>query len=138
MPDLRENCIALLSSTTIADLNAAATTKLYSVPPGKILIPVEIVVHSNDASLAATGTMDINYGGGADSASPVWIDANAGLEDMANTGDFYILRADGNENIVIDGDDATPANREFSLTVVTGPDGTPAATFDLFGYLIDS
>ena len=137
MPELRENCIALLSSTAIADLNAAATTTLFAVPVGKILIPDQIVVHSNAGTLAATGTMDINYGGGADSASPVWIDANAGLEDMTATGDFYILRADANENIVIDGDDATAGNRVFSLTVVTGSDAN-GATFDLFGYLIDS
>ncbi|KKN31260.1 hypothetical protein LCGC14_0825760 [marine sediment metagenome] len=137
MPDLKERAIALLSSTVIADLNAAATTKLYSVPAGKILIPTQIVVHSNGGTLVASGTMDINYGGGADSATPVWVDAHAGLEDMTATGDFYIITADDNENIVIDGDAGTPADREFSLTVVTGSDAN-GATFDLFGYLIDS
>ncbi len=136
MPDLRENAISLLSSTVVADMNAAATTKLYSVPAGKILIPVELVFHSPTATLA--GADDINYGGGADSASPVWVDANGGIADMTAVGDFYILRADANENIVIDGDDATAANREFSMTIVNGADAANGVTIDLFGYLIDS
>ena len=137
MADLRENAITLLGSVAIADFNAAATTDIFVVPAGKILIPTMVVFHSNDGTLVATGTGDANLGGGADSASPAWVDAFAGFEDMTATGDFYVLRADGNENIVIDGDDATAANRVFSVTVVTGSDAN-GVTIDLFGYLIDS
>jgi len=138
MPDLKEHAISLLSRTVIADFNAAAVSELYRVPAGKILIIDQIVFHSNDASLAATGTGDVNIGGGDAADAPVWVDAWAGFEDMANTGDFFILRADANENIVFDGDDATVDHRRVTLAVVTGADGTPAVTVDLFGYLFDS
>jgi len=139
MPELRENAISLLRRTVIADFNAAAISTLYAVPVGKILIPDMLVFHSNDASLAATGTGDVNIGGGSDDCiSPVWIDAWAGFEDMTAVGDYYILRADAAENIVIDGDNATAADRVFALEVVTGADGTPTVTVDLFGYLFDS
>lgn len=136
MADLKEKAISLLSSTAVADMNAVAVTELYQVPPGKILIPVELIVHSVSATLA--GCDDVNFGGGADAASPVWIDANGGLADCTAAGDFYILRADGNENIVIDGDDATAANRVFAMDIVNGADAANGCTLDLFGYLIDS
>jgi hypothetical protein len=137
MPDLKESAISLLGRVVVADLNAAATTVIYKVPVGKILIIDQLIVHSNTGTLVATGTMDINFGAGAASEAVPWIQADASLEDMTATGDFYIFRMDGGENIVIDGDDSTVANRDFSLTVVTGSDAN-GATFDLFGYLIDS
>ncbi len=137
MADLKELGITLLGRVVIADFNAAATHDIYRVPPGKILIPVEVIFHSNGGTLVATATGDVNLGGGADSASPVWVDAFAGFEDMTATGDYYIRRNDGGEFTVIDGDDATEANRVFSITIVTGSDAN-GVTIDLFGYLIDS
>jgi len=138
MPVLRENAMCLLSSTVIADLNTGGYTRLFQVPAGKILIPDQIVIHSATGTLVATGTGDINIGGSStNAATPVWVDAWAAFEEITDSADFYILRADNNENIVIDGDNATAANREFGIFIVTGADAN-GATFDLFGYLIDS
>lgn len=53
MPDLKEKCVGLLSSTSV-DLNSAATTNLYTVPSGKTAWISHVAVRdiSADASAA--------------------------------------------------------------------------------------
>jgi hypothetical protein len=136
MSDLKELASSLLSRTVIADINAVAVTDLYRIPVGKILVVDRLIFHTATATLG--GCDDLNVGGGADAASPAWIDALNGIGDMTGTADFYIVRADGNENIVFDGDDATAANRVFALSVIDGADAANGVTVDLFGYLFDS
>ena len=51
---------------------------------------------------------------------------------------FMILRADSDDYIAVDGDDATAADRTFGIEIVDGADAANGATIDVWGYLIDS
>ncbi len=137
MADLKELAISLLARTVVADVQTGTTRNvLYTVPPGKRAIIDQVVIHTPTGSLA--GMNDVDFGGGAIGATPVWIDNETGIVDMTTVEDFMILRADSDDHIAIDGDDATAADRDFVAYVVTGATGAYGATFDVFGYLIDS
>lgn len=137
MPDLKEQAIALLASTVVADVQADAPTRnlIYTVPPGKGMIIDSLVIHSPTASLA--GMDDVDFGGGALCQSPSWINNETGIGDMTDVDDFMILRADY-KNTITDGDDAVGPDREFAALVTLGSTLAAGATFDLYGYLIDS
>ena len=138
MADLKESAITLLSSTAIADMTTDAPTiySLYSAPTGKQALITRVVVHSNSASLA--GCNDVNFGGGAAAATPVWMDAEAHLAGMTSASMYWSITADDAVQTLIDGDDATAANRTFAMGVVSGSTGSSTAVVDVFGYLIDS
>lgn len=136
MADLKELAIARLSRTTGIDMNADAPTlnALYTVPPGKKAIIDCVIIHSNDADL--TGMNDVDFGAGATATSPGWLNNETGIVDMTAANDWMILRSDSDEYTMIDGDDATAANRTFSMYVVSGSTGAATATVDVFGYLV--
>ncbi len=138
MPDLKEKAIALLASTVVADVNADVPTRnvLYTVPPGKRAVIDQIVIHSATATLA--GMNDVDFGGGAAGITPAWLNNETGIGDITSVDDFMTLRADSDDHGAIDGDDATVADRDFVAYVVSGSTGAAGATFDVFGYLIDS
>ncbi len=136
MPDLKERAIALISSTTIADMSAAAVSELYAVPPGKQLIVDSIVLHTASATLV--GLDDVDIGGGAAAKTPVLHDNVTALAEITAVNTYYRLRADTNDIVNIDGDDATVANRVLNLSVVDGAAGANSVIVDVFGYLIDS
>lgn len=136
MPDLRENCIALLSRTTGIDMNADSPTlnQLYTVPAGKKCIIDSVIIHSNSATLA--GMNDVDFGAGAAGITPAWLNNEQGIVDMVTADDWMILRSDSDEFGMIDGDDATALNRVFSMYVVSGSTGAATATVDVFGILV--
>lgn len=138
MPDLRENAITLLARTVVADVQADSPTRnvVYTVPPGKRMIVDQLVIHTPTASLA--GMDDVDFGGGAAAITPAWLTTVTAIAEMTDVEDYYILRGDANEYIMIDGDDSVVADRDFVAYVVSGSTGAAGATFDLFGYLIDS
>lgn len=138
MPDLRENAISLLARAVVADVQADVPTRnvLYTVPPGKRMVVDQVVIHSPTATLA--GMNDVDFGGGATATSPAWLNNETGIGDMTDVEDYMILRADSDEYIMVDGDDSVVADRDFVAYVVSGSTGAAGATFDVFGYLIDS
>jgi hypothetical protein len=135
MADLRENAITLLSSTVIdAILDVPTVHVLYTCPPGKQVIVDHVLAHSNTDDL--TGMDDMNFGGGAAGVTPVWLDAGD-LSSMSTALSALKLVPAG-AVVILDGDDATAADRAFAVEVVAGSTGAANVTLDVFGYLIDS
>jgi hypothetical protein len=130
-----EDLVNVLSSVVIdAKLDVPTVHKLFRVPAGKKAVIIELVAHSNSATLS--GMVDVNLGGGAAGIAPVWLD-EADLSSMTTAQMMLKLQPAG-AVVVIDGDDATPANRTFVAEVVTGSTGDANVTLDVLGYLIDS
>lgn len=130
-----EDLVNVLSSTVIdAILDAPTVHTLFRCPPGKKAVIIEVIAHSNSASLA--GMIDVNFGGGAAAITPVWLD-NAALNSMTSA--FMMEKKQpAGAVVLIDGDDATPANRNFVAEVVSGSTSAANVTLDVLGYLIDS
>ena len=136
MADLKETSIALLSSTSVTMGTNANGTKqiLYSVPYGKDCIITEVIIRNPSATLA--GCNDVDFGVGAACATEAFINNETGIVDMTATTDFMRLVTSSNEYSVIDGSDATAANREFGIQIIAGATGAAyTATIDVFGYL---
>jgi len=138
MADLKELCIARLARTVVADVNADVPTRnvLYTVPPGKRAIITQVILFNPTATLA--GMNDVDFGGGATATSPAWLNNETGIGDMTDVEDYMILRSDSDEYIAVDGDDATVADRDFVMYVVSGATGAAGVTADVYGFLIDS
>ena len=128
--------ITRLSTTRIADgeVDDPTVYALFKCPRGKRLIVDHVKIHSNNADLS--GANDINFGGGAAAATPVWKDA-ADISSMS-TAQMELKLVPAGAVIIIDGDDSTVANRTFGCEVVAGSTGASAYTIDVFGYLISS
>ena len=136
MPALNENAITKLSTTTIADMQSDTPTlnPLYTVPTGKRAIITMVVIRDPSATLA--GMNDVDFGSGAIPTD--WLNNETGIGDMTATTDFMVLVAPSDEYSIIDGDNATAANRIFGMYVVSGSTGAATAVIDVFGYLFDS
>ena len=138
MADLKETSIALLSSTSVTMGTNANGTKqiLYSVPYGKDCVITEVVVRNPNADL--DGCNDVDFGVGAACATIAFLNNVTVIGDqLATTVDGLVLRvATTVAYKVIDGSDATAANREFGIYIVSGATGAAyTATIDVFGYL---
>lgn len=136
---LSDNALTVLSSTVVADVQTDAPTlhTFYTCPVGKRLIVDALVIR--DATADLDGMADCDFGGGADAASPAWIDNETGIGDiMSDVGIYMTLRNDDASKVIIDGDDLTIVNRSFGMLITAGSTGAAGATFDLIGYLIDS
>ena len=127
MPDLTENAITKVSSTTVA-FNAAAATTLYTVPPGKLFIPVLAIVRAGaDAVLT-----DVTFG--RSTAKTDWL----GTIQLDN------LDADGDQVLLM----PVPQDPALKLKIyaagvlfqidVTVAQGGASNKVDLFGYLVDA
>lgn len=139
MADVKEKTFALLSSTSVTlGTNGQALNQqsLYTVPAGKNGIVEYIILREPSASL--TACTDVNIGIGAGTTG-TWIDAESGIADMTATTDYMTLERTNhisNEFTVIDGDDATAANRTFGIHVETGATSAAATvTIDVWGYI---
>lgn len=136
MPDLKEKAITLLSRTLEIDANADATLHpLFTVPPGKRAIIIEVIVHSNADSLA--GMDDVNFGGGPTGVAPSWIVGEASIAGVISANKFIVIRDDNDDNLFIEGDAAVANARTFSMYVVSGSTVASTVTVDVFGYLVD-
>ena len=116
-----------VSSTTVA-FNAVAKTTLYTVPTGKIFIPVFATIRiTADASTTA-----VTFG------------RSTALTDWLGTQTLTSLDADGDYGLVMPAISATPgvlktyvADVVFQISVTTGTGGATNYV-DLFGYVIDA
>ncbi len=135
MADLKELGIVVLSTTTGVNMTLDVPTlnTLYTVPPGKLCIIDQVIVHSNSADLV--GMTDVDFGGGVLAATPPWKDAENGLADMTAVNDFFIVRSDDAETAMLDGDDSTAANRIFGMLVTLGSTGAANASITVYGTL---
>ena len=124
--DLRENALTKVSTTTVA-FDAVAATTLYTVPPGKLFIPVCAVIRA-----------------GADAAvSTVTFGRVGALTDWLDTLTLSNLDADGDQVLVMPIPHATPVKQKtyaagvvFQIDV-TAANGGASNKVDLFGFLID-
>ena len=129
MPKAEEKCIALLSTTAIADMTAVAATVLYTVPPGKTCILAF-------GWLKVTANMGANlaFTIGRSTALTDWITLINGDNLDANLDVIYCAPVPS----------ATPATlKEYAAGVVISLDLTVAGsagagTFYLFGFLDDA
>lgn len=116
---LRENAITLLESTSGVDMKTAASTTLFTVPPGKTAYITHVVVREPSASLA----------GGTDYDFTNW----------KQTVDLSSLTTANTDYIVLDGNNVKytdlSAGTDFQITVNTGSTLNATATIDVFGYL---
>lgn len=132
--DAKEYTISLLDSTSSIDMETGAKQILYTVPAGKRMIPIELVLR--DPSGTLDGCDDVDFGSGTN--ADTWLNNETGITDMTATTDFMVLRADSDEYTIIDGDAAAAVDREFGIKVIDGSDAAATATIDTFGYLFDS
>ena len=86
MPDLKEKAIALLSTTTVADLSGVAQTTLYTVPIGKTLILSEAWLRAAAAVGAA-----LQFQIGQNGATTDFLIDSAG-DSLAAAGDVIICK----------------------------------------------
>ena len=135
MSNWKENGMAMLSSESVTMGTAANGTKqiLYTVPSGKDGIILGALIHNPTASLA--GCNDVDFGVGAACATQAFLNNETGIADMTSTTDYMWLTAESNDYKVIDGDDATAANREFGIYIVAGSTLAATATIKTFGII---
>ena len=129
MPKAEESCIALLSTTAIADMTSVAATVLYTVPPLKTCILAF-------AWLKVTADMGANlaFTLGRSTALTDWITVINGDNLDADLDCIYIAPVPS----------ATPATlKEYAAGVIislnlTVAGSAGAGTFYLFGFLDDA
>lgn len=126
MSDLAENALTKLSTTTVA-FNAVAATTLYTVPSGKLFIPILAIIRAGaDAVLT-----DVTFG--RSTAKTDWM----GTIQLDN------LDADGDQvKIEVSNVDPPTKSKTYAAGVlfqidVTVAQGGASNKVDLFGFLID-
>lgn len=119
MAALKEKAIALLGTATI-DMKTAASTTIFTVPPGKVCRIVDVVVRDATASLV----------GGTSYSITGWRQAFS-LAALTTLGTGYIdvWGADLAQYT------EQAAGTNIQLTVTTGSTAVANATLDVFGYL---
>jgi len=124
--DARENVITKVSTTVSVDMKTAAKTVLYTVPTGKIFIPLFVIIRNTSASLAGGSDYDFGTGANADT----WVQA-VDLSAMTTLGtDTKMIDSDGTKYAYCD------EETEFGIKVITGSTAACTATIDVFGYLV--
>ncbi len=115
-------------STTTVPLNAAAATTLYTVPTGKVFVPVMAVLRADASANTSVVTL------GREGALTDFLGAQT-LSNVDAAGDMCIMMPVPN---------ATPvtlktyvAAEVFQIDVTTG-NGGAVNYVDLFGYLVDA
>lgn len=124
---LKEVSIALISSTGVA-LNATGQTTLYTVPAGKVFVPIM-------AALLAGGNAGV---------SVVTLGQSGALTDFLDSQTLGNIDASGDVAILQPVPNATPVKIEayaagtvFQIDVTTGS-GNASNTVKLFGFLYDA
>jgi len=119
--------VTKVSSTTVS-LAADAATTLYTVPTGKIFIPVMAIIRIG----ADAGTTTLTFG--RSTAATDWL----GTQTLGN------LDADGDFGMMMPAIATSPATLKtyaaavlFDVTVASHAGGA-ANVIDLFGYLVDA
>ncbi len=127
MASLKENAVSLISSTDVP-FDAVAAVTLFTVPTGKLFIPVLLVVRVGDD--AAVTIVSVGRVGS--------------LTDFLPNQTLSNLDADGDMGILQPVPAATPlmlktyaAGVVFQMDVTTAV-GNASNDVDLFGYLVDA
>lgn len=120
MANLNELSRTKLSTTIGVDMKTAASTTLFTPPPGKSFIPTSVVIRNNSASLA----------GGTSYSFTNWR-ATVDLSGMTVTTGYRILQSTDNTTYT-----PVPTGTAFQITVTTGSTAACTATIDVWGYLI--
>jgi hypothetical protein len=124
MASLNENAVAVLASATVHLKNGDGKSTVYTVPPGKAMIPIMAIIHSPTDSLADGTDFDIGSGANADT----WKQTND-LSAMVNTTDYKVITDLQKYTMEV-------AGAEFGIKPVTGATADADATMVLLGLLI--
>ena len=127
MTALNENALTLLASVTVNLQNGDGKSTIYTVPTGKEMIPVFVVIKKPTASLAGGTDFDLGDGGAANT----WLNA-VDLSGMTAATDFYVIDGSNAKYTIFDAGDV------FGIIPVTGATADADATAELFGYLFDA
>ena len=120
MPFTEQYVKTKLATVSSVDMKTAASTTLYTPPPGKSFIPTSIVIRGNSASLA----------GGTSYSFTNWRQT-VDLSGMTITTGFRELNQVDNTTFT-----PVPGGTAFQITVTTGSTAACTAVLDIFGYLI--
>jgi hypothetical protein len=116
MPNLKYKAISLLGSKTSVNMQAAASTTIFTT--SDVCRIAYVVVRDISATLAG-GT-------------------SYSFTNFRQTVDLSSLTTANTDYIVLDGNNVkyteTAANTAFQITVTTGSTGAATATVDVFGY----
>lgn len=124
MAALNEYAVAKLGTGTVDLQNGDGKTTVYTVPTGKTMIPVFVIIHSPSGSVAGGTDFDIGSGANADT----WKQTN-NLSALTATTDYKVI-ADTNHHTL------EVAGAEFGIKPITGATADVTGTMDVFGYLI--
>jgi len=131
----KEKTIALISSTASVNLAAAADTEkiCYTVPTGKTLIPVMVILHTFSAQDNATPPI-ITLGTGGGAANDFLGDTTlSGLTANYASECFILQPVPASTPVTVD---AIPAGGTFVIEITQANGAALTCTADLFGYLI--
>lgn len=124
---LKERSIARVSATSVS-LNATGQTTLYTVPTGKVFVPIKVVL----------------VAGGDCGVSVVTLGQSGALTDFLGSQTLSNINASGDVAILQPVPNATPvlgkayaAGTVFQIDVTTG-NGNASNTVYLFGFLYDA
>ena len=124
MSELKEVAVAVLASVTVNLQNGDGKSTIYTVPTGKKMIPVAVIIRNPTASLA--GGTDFDLGDGA--SANTWLNT-VDLSGLTATTDFYIITSDKTKYTVFDAGDV------FGIKPVTGATADADATAILLGII---
>ena len=124
MSRLNENSVTLLASAEVDLQNGDAKTLVYTVPVGKTMVPVAVVIRSPSGSLAGGTDFDIGSGANADT----WKQA-VDLSSMTAVTDYMVITSESVKYTL------EAAASEFGIKPITGATADVTATMDIFGYL---
>jgi hypothetical protein len=124
MTALNESALTLLASVTVNLQNGDSKSTIYTVPTGKSMIPIHVVIRNPTASLA--GGTDFDLGDGA--SANTWVNT-VNLSGLTATTDFYVIEGNNTKYTVFDAGDI------FGIIPVTGATADADATAELFGYI---
>src|SRR5690242_2925045 len=116
---LSDKGMALLGSLAGIDMKTAASTTIYTTPPGKVTRVLAVVVRAPSATLAGGTNYSVTGMGGTFTLTNV---------TTANTGYAMATQGTGTQGIEV------AASTAIQLTVTTGSTGAATATVDVFGY----
>ena len=135
MADAKEKTIGLLSSVATFDSQAVATTELplYTDPTGKICIPMFVVIHSADASMATCVITLGTAGGSCDEFR-----GDVTLTNIDGTTKYAIIASQDTVRNTPDGGVVLTAAEVFALEITTADADGGTATVDTFGYIFDA
>lgn len=126
MSALNENAITLLTSATVYLQAGDGKSIIYTVPAGKKMIPVHVVIREPTASLAGGSSFSLGTGANADTWKTM-----VNLSTLTAATDFMVVDGSNVRYAVCNAGDT------FGILPVTGATADADATADLFGYLID-